>query len=113
MKKIVRDNTPDEGRPGLLEMDALDADHAVAADPERYSIEASRPVLMPLTLEQRIARLEMRLGPETPEEIEHRNRRNREFQEQVAEQNSFKPASPTTTLELEAARLRAEPKGDE
>lgn len=86
MKKIVRDSNPDEGRPELIEMNAIDADHAVAADPERYSIETSRPVLTPLTLEQRIARIEIRLGPETPEEIEHRARRNQEIAERAAEE---------------------------
>lgn len=85
MKKIVRDNNPDEGHSELIEMNAVDADHAIAADPERYSIEASRPVLPPPTLEQRIARIENRLGPETPEEIEHRARRKRELEERAAE----------------------------
>lgn len=92
MKKIVRDNSPDEGGPELIEMSALDADHAVAADPERYSIEALRPVVTPLTLEQRIARIEIRLGPETPEEIEHRARRNQEIAERAAEQREGRKA---------------------
>lgn len=86
MKKIVRDSSPDVSGPELIEMNAIDADHAVAADPERYSIEATRPVLTPLTLEQRVARIENRLGPETPEEIEHRSRRNQELAERAAEE---------------------------
>lgn len=93
MKKIVRDNSPEEGKPALIEMDSLDADHAVAADPDRYSIEMAKPVLPPLTLEQRVARLELRLGPETPEEIEARNSRNRELQERAAEENAARDES--------------------
>lgn len=92
MKKIVRDNSPDEGHPELIEMNAIDADHAVAADPERYSIEAQRSTLPPLTLEQRVARIETRLGPETPEEIEHRSRRNQELAERAAEEREARKA---------------------
>lgn len=85
MKKIVRDNSPDEGGPELIEMHALDANHAVASDPERYSIEEVRRVEPPLSLEQRVARIENRLGPVTPEEIEYRNRRNQKPAEPEAD----------------------------
>lgn len=94
MKKLVRDNSPDEGRPELIEMSAIDADHAVLADPERYSIEDVRPVVPSLSLEQRITRIENRLGPETPEEIEHRNRRNREIAERTTEDREARKIEP-------------------
>lgn len=84
MKKIVRDHNPENGV-GLIVMDSLDADHAVSVDPERYSIEAAQSVHVPLTLEQRLDRIERRLGPETPEEIEHRKRRDQELADRAAE----------------------------
>lgn len=105
MKKIVRDNSPDEGAPELIEMDAIDANHAVSADPERYSVESARPVLPPQTLEQRIARIENRLGPETPEEIEHRNRRNQEIVERAAEERE---ARKTQVAEPSSERSESE-----
>lgn len=37
MKVKVRDSKPEEGQPEVIEMFSVDARHAIAADPERYS----------------------------------------------------------------------------
>lgn len=80
-------------------MAAIDADHAVASDPERYSIEAVQPITVPLTLEQRIARIENRLGPETPQEIFERNRRAQEMQERADEEREQREADARAELD--------------
>jgi hypothetical protein len=61
--------------PVAVEMHKVDADHAVAADPERF-IQVPRHVVPPTTVEERLTRLEQRLGPETAEEIEKRRERD-------------------------------------
>lgn len=56
-------------------MHKIDAAHAVNADPERYLL-VPPGARAPVTLEERVAKLEQRLGPETPEEIAHRRDRD-------------------------------------
>lgn len=60
----VRDRQPDEGHPEIRHMPAVDASHAVAADPERYEI-VKEPA--PLTVEARLARLEREVFGGEPE----------------------------------------------
>lgn len=61
--------------PVAVEMHKVDADHAVNSDPDRY-IRVPRGERAPVTVEERLTRLEQRLGPETPEEIERRRERD-------------------------------------
>jgi hypothetical protein len=61
--------------PVVVHMDKIDADHAVNADPDRF-IQVPRHVAPPTTVEERLTRIEQRLGPETPEEIEKRRERD-------------------------------------
>ena len=61
--------------PVVLEMYHNDAAHAVAADPVRY-VAIPKPLFVPVTLEDRVTRLEQRMGPETVEEIEKRHKRD-------------------------------------
>jgi hypothetical protein len=61
--------------PIALEMSRIDADHAVAADPDRY-VHVPRGIRAPITVEERLTRLEQRLGPETDEEIDKRRERD-------------------------------------
>lgn len=53
--------------PLAVEMHQVDANHAVAADPDRYVL-VPPGVRAPVTLEERVADIERRLGVETPEE---------------------------------------------
>lgn len=62
MRMLVRDSKPDQGQPEVIDMAAVDARHAVAADPERYSIEEHRPVVPSRSIEQRVSELEARLA---------------------------------------------------
>ena len=73
---------------------------SLSADPERYSIETVRPVAPSLSIEDRIARIENRLGPETPEEIEHRNRRNREIAQKRTARKPEAPPDEQTSTEI-------------
>ena len=66
--------------PVALEMNKIDADHAVNADPDRY-VHVPRGVRAPVTVEERLAKIEQRLGPETDEEIEHRRERDAKIEE--------------------------------
>lgn len=66
--------------PVPVEMHLVDANHAINVDPARYVIVPAGP-RAPLTLEERVAFIERRLGPETPEEIEHRAKRDAEIAE--------------------------------
>jgi hypothetical protein len=61
--------------PVAVQMDKIDADHAVNSDPKRY-VHVPRGLRAPVTIEERLAKIEQRLGPETPEEIEHRRERD-------------------------------------
>lgn len=72
--------------PVAIAMNQIDATHAVQADPERY-IQVPRGVRAPVTLEERVAHIERRLGPETPEEIEHRNKRDADRREEIEARN--------------------------
>ena len=62
MKVILRDSKPDKGQPSEVEMHAVDADHALGADPERYSVVERRPVTTNRSLEDRVGFLEDRLA---------------------------------------------------
>ncbi len=64
--------------PVAVRMNQVDATHACQADPARY-VQVPRGVRAPVTLEERVTLIERRLGPETPEEIEHRNRRDADY----------------------------------
>lgn len=64
--------------PVTVEMAQVDANHALGADPDRYVL-VPPGIRAPITLEERVANIERRLGPETPEEIEHRARRDEEI----------------------------------
>lgn len=66
MKMLVRDKSPDEGAPEVIEMHSVDARHAVGTDPERYSIEEVRPVIPARTLDERVTALEARLAAIEP-----------------------------------------------
>jgi len=60
-KVLVRDASPEEGHPQNIEMNALDANDAVAADPERYSIVHRHPVHAARSIEDRVTFLEGRV----------------------------------------------------
>jgi hypothetical protein len=77
--------------PVAIAMDKIDADHAVNADPKRY-VHVPRSVREPVTVEERLTRLEQRLGPETPEEIEHRRDRDKKLATERAERAKAKKA---------------------
>lgn len=71
--------------PVALEMFKVDADHAVNSDPDRY-VHVPRGIRAPVTLDERVARLEQRLGPETAEEVANRKRGDRPVADQQAQQ---------------------------
>jgi hypothetical protein len=77
--------------PVAVTMDKIDADHAVNADPKRY-VHVPRGVRAPVTIEERLAHIERRLGPETPEEIEHRRERDAKIASDRAERAKAKKA---------------------
>lgn len=62
--------------PVAVQMSHVDALHAAEVSPDRYVIVPLRAVRGPVTLEDRVASIERRLGPETPEEIEARQKRD-------------------------------------
>ncbi len=66
--------------PVTIEMHKVDANHAVSADPDRYAI-VPLGVRVPVTLEERVALIERRLGPETQEELDHRAARDADLAE--------------------------------
>lgn len=64
--------------PVIINMARIDADHSVSVDPDRYLIVPAT-LRAPVTVEERLARLELRLGPETDEEIKKRGERDAKF----------------------------------
>jgi hypothetical protein len=72
--------------PVAVTMDKIDADHAVNSDPDRY-VHVPRGIAPPVTMEERVARLEQRLGPETPEEIAHRRERDEKIARDARERS--------------------------
>lgn len=72
--------------PFAIQMSPIDASHAVASDPVRY-VAVPRGVRAPVTLEERVAVIERRLGPETPDEIARRNERDARARDEVAARN--------------------------
>lgn len=58
----------DHPEPDILQMSRVDAQHAVATDPDRYVL-IPWTLGAPVTLEERVTRLEQRLCPETDEEV--------------------------------------------
>lgn len=69
--------------PLAVEMYPTNATHAVAVEPERYVL-VPRGLRAPVTLEERVARLELRMGPETPDEISARRDRDAKAAEAAA-----------------------------
>jgi len=69
--------------PIAVRMDQIDANHSVQSDPVRYVL-VPRGVRAPVTLEERVALIERRLGPETPEEIKHRQERDAAYRDNAA-----------------------------
>lgn len=66
MKVIVHDNAPTDADgkklpPADVEMHAVDANEAVAADPKRYSIIDRKKVVTYLSTEDRVSAIEARL----------------------------------------------------
>lgn len=82
--------------PVQVEMHNVDANHAVSVDPARYVIipPAARA---PLTLEERVAFIERRLGPETPEEIDRRIKRDADAAAKVQADAEAKAAETAPT----------------
>jgi hypothetical protein len=78
--------------PVAIQMDKIDADHAVRADPKRY-VHVPRGLRAPVTIDERVTRLEQRLGPETPEEIEHRRERDARIASNRAERAKAKQSA--------------------
>lgn len=68
----------DHPEPVILEMSRIDAQHATTADPDRY-LMIPWTLRAPATLDERVARIEQRLGPETNEEIKKRAERDAKF----------------------------------
>ncbi len=88
--KRAHDEWHDKNKePVAVEMHKVDAVHAVQADPERYVIVPAGP-RAPLTLEERVAYIERRLGPETQDEIDARAKRDAD----LAERNKVAASEP-------------------
>lgn len=83
--------------PVVVEMYHNDAAHAVAADPDRY-VTIPKPLFVPVTLDERVTRLEQRMGPETVEEIDKRDKRDADAAAKQAKAPVPQASGPFSTV---------------